>query len=256
MASLAGAPRVFDQLRNQGTDVVRRFDARPGLTGWVLRNRAGEHFIVYSLPDGKTVIEGGSVIDDSGVNLSVQFADKFIPKPDFDAVWATLDQHATVTTGATGANVKSVIYVFLDPNCVFCNLAWRAFKAYEASGLQVRWLPVGLLGEDALKRAAAILEAPNPSAALNQHEASYKPGDRESGIKPVDAPRPDTVKKLQANIDLMRRVQVRGTPATIYRDPQTKRVVVREGMPPLAMIPAITGLPAVEIDDPMLARFK
>ena len=50
---------------------------------------------------------------------------------------------------------------------------WLSLQSFYASGLQVRYVMVGILSRDSPGKAAAILEAPNPSLALDQNERSW-----------------------------------------------------------------------------------
>lgn len=76
-----------------------------------------------------------------------------------------------MTQGA--ATSKNVIYVFFDPNCVFCHFAWKALQPYVKAGLQVRWVPVGFLKPTSAQRAAAIREAKTPTQALDFNEQHF-----------------------------------------------------------------------------------
>jgi thiol:disulfide interchange protein DsbG len=48
---------------------------------------------------------------------------------------------------------------------------------------------------------------------------------------------------------------VSGTPGLVWKD-EKGRVQVKTGMPRLAQLPSITGLPAQKIDDPELKEFR
>lgn len=244
-------PKALERAVAAGVSVVRQFPAASGLTGWVL-GQGGRYTIVYTTADGKTML-AGAVVDEQGHNLAERYEEQYIPKPDFNAAWQQLEKSAYVTEGATRAP-KSVIYVFVDANCPFCHLAWRAVQPYEAAGLQVRWIPVATLGPTSLPKAVEVLAASDKLAAFRRMEANHgKPWT------PSAASDPATHAAVAASIDnngkAMAAFGIAGTPGIVWRDRQGK-VQVKGGMPRLSELPAITGLPEQKVDDPALARFR
>src|SRR5580698_4973822 len=97
---------------------------------------------------------------------------------------AQLQQTSVIVEGATGDKVKSTIYVFMDPNCIFCHYAWEAFQPYEAVGLQVQWIPMGFLKPDSSGKAAALLDARDGAALLRENEVKFSEANESGGIKP------------------------------------------------------------------------
>lgn len=247
----AKTPEVLDQAVKVGLTVEKSFKAVPGLDGWVVKDRSGQYSVIYTTPDGKHLVSG-LLIDAKGQNLTQSFAETHIPKPDYAKHWGALEKSNWVATGER-QNPKSVIYAFLDPNCVFCSLAAKAFVPYEKVGLQVRWIPVGLLAQDSLGKAAAVLESANPGETLARHEMAYGKAGADT-LKAVK-PKPETAKKLQENAKLMADMGFTGTPATLYKDAKGN-VMAQGGMMRLADLPSITGLPEQPQTNPDLARFK
>jgi thiol:disulfide interchange protein DsbG len=164
-----------------------------------------------------------------------------------------LEKAGFVTEGATAP--QSVLYVFFDANCYYCNLTWKALQQYERVGLQVRWVPVAYQKPSSTGRAAAIMEAPDPAAALRDNELGYRPQTYDGGIKPLAQARPATARTLRANLALMKRFGALGTPAVVWKDAGGK-VDFRNAVPRLSELPRITGLPEQRIDDPELAEFR
>lgn len=244
-------PKALERAVAAGVSVVRQFPAASGLTGWVL-GQGGRYTIVYTTADGKTML-AGAVVDEQGENLAERYEEQYIPKPDFNAAWQQLEKSAYVTEGATRAP-KSVIYVFVDANCPFCHLAWRAVQPYEAAGLQVRWIPVATLGPTSLPKAVEVLAASDRLAAFRRMEANHgKPWNASAASDPA------THAAVAASIDnngkAMAAFGIAGTPGIVWRDRQGK-VQVKGGMPRLSELPAITGLAEQKVDDPALSRFR
>lgn len=250
-APASNLPPALAAATRAGVKIEKSFPALSGMTGYVL-NRQGEYSIVYSTPDNQALVNG-MLIGPDGKNMTPVYSEMHIPKPDFDGLWGSLEKSTVIATGAKGAQVKSVVYAFLDPNCVYCNLAWKAFKPYEAAGLQVRWVPVAFLNASSTTKMAAILQSVDPAGALDVHESRYKAGGVDAqGVTVKD----ETRAKLEANSRLMREFGFNGTPAVVYKDAKTGKVLTKNGMPSLRELPAMLNLPSVPNSDPDLARFE
>lgn len=245
-------PKPLEIAIRAGAQVVKSFPAASQLKGWVL-TKDGQYSIVFTTPDNKTLI-AGDLISEAGQNLTEQYADKYVPKPDLSALYPQLDKTGYITEGAT-QSPKSVIYIFFDPNCPFCHLTWKALQPYEKVGLQVRWVPVAYLKPDSVGKAAAIMEAKDKTAAFRENEMKYDGPADEGGVKALPKPSAATAAQLQSNMVLMQKFGAFGTPALIWKD-KNGHVQMKAGLPRLSEIPAITGLPEQKVDDPELARFR
>lgn len=251
-ATAQDIPKVLDAPLKAGMKVVNKFPAAGTLQGWVLA-QGGQNSVVYTTADGKFLV-AGALIDESGTNLTAQYAEKYIPKPEYDKLLPKLEKSAYVISGAKGNAAKSTIYAFIDLNCGYCATAYKALQPFEAAGLQVRWVPVAILRADSMTKAAALLEAPNAEAALRAHEMAFGK-DAAASIKPVASVSDAMQKKLDANTELMKEFGFNGTPGIVYKDKNGK-LLTNNGMPRLSTLPTITGLPAQPQTDPDLARFK
>ncbi len=253
MAAKTQVPKALRHFVDGGAQVVRRFDAPSGLTGYVIKVR-GRQGIVYVTRDGAHALVG-TLINASGENLTAQEARRYFSKPDLSAAWKQLQNATWVAEGSR--QPKTIIYEFTDPNCPFCHLFWLANRQYFKEGLQVRHILVGFLSHSSQLKAAAILESPDPAAAYRRNEAHYRTGVEEShagAIAPDRHPRPSTLKKIEANTALMSKLGVNGTPGVFYKDAQGKvhRIV---GLPPLGQLPKMYGLPAQKLTDPALKPY-
>jgi thiol:disulfide interchange protein DsbG len=186
--------------------------------------------------------------------LLVASADAKQPAPaELPALYAALEKTDAVVEGSNSP--RRVLHVFFDANCWYCHLTWKALQPYEKAGLQVRWVPVAYQKESSTTKAAAIMQAKDRAAALRENETGYKPGSYDGGIAPAKNVPPALAAQFDANTKLMERFGVDGTPGLVWRD-EKGRVRVRLGMPRLAQLPAITGLPAQKHDDPELKDFR
>lgn len=247
-------PKALKEAESRGQlKVVKQFEGPSGLTGWVVIPGAApgaKPMIMYSTTDAKTLITGMPVlVDEFGRNLSNEYDNQHLPKPDYSAIWGDLGKAKSINTGKQGANP---VYVFFDPNCIFCNYAYRALDAYAKAGADIRYIPVGILREDSLAKAAALLSAKDPAAALAEHEEKYKEG----GIAALEKDKVPAALKaaLESNAKLMQAAEVSGTPGIFYKDKDKVQFI--PGMPKLGQLPAITGISEQKVDDPELARFR
>jgi len=244
-------PAPIQALVARGILVGKSFIAEAGLTGWVV-TRQGRTGIVYTTPDKQHLIVG-SLVDANGRDLTPVYAATYVSKPDLGSLYKQLDSTRYVTQGASAS--KNVIYVFFDPNCVFCHFAWRALQPYVNAGLQVRWVPVGFLKPTSAPRAAAILEAKAPAQALQFNEERFVPATEDGGIIPVSTMKPETLHALTANRALMDAFGSNGTPTIVWKDSHGE-VQAKSGMPPLSALSAMTGLPEQPETDRDLDRFR
>ena len=195
----------------------------------------------------------GTVLLSAAVFCEDQPKPQYASKPEYRALFLELEKADVIAEGAKDA--KSVLYVFFDSNCLYCNLTWKALQPYEKAGLQVRWVPVAYQKPSSVGRAAAIMESPDRVAALRENEVNYDRPHYDGGIKPVDKPQAQLTAQLQANTELMRKFGVPATPLLVWKD-NNGNVQIKPGVPRLSQLPGITGLSEQEVVDPELAKFR
>ncbi|HEX4025607.1 MAG TPA: thiol:disulfide interchange protein DsbG [Steroidobacteraceae bacterium] len=249
-AAPRATPPALDAAIKHGFKIIRSFEAVSGLTGWVVHDTDGQYNILYTTADGQTLLTG-PLLTGAGEDLSQQYAEQYLPRPDLTALWNKFEKASVVITGTTAAP-KSAIYVIMDPNCIFCHLLWIALKPYEAAGLQVRWIPVGFLHADSAAKAAAVLKG--GTAAMQKSQQNFDVNTESGGIAGIRIT-PALKAKLDANLALMHAADVQGTPGVFYKD-SAGHVLHSDGMPPLSDLSDITGLPTQPEHDPLLARFE
>ncbi len=240
-------PAAMSPVIQSGGKVLNTFDAGGGMTGWAVAAKGKEH-ILYTSEDGSRLLVG-VLMNADGKNLTAEHRDLHIPAPDYQSKWSELQDAAWIADGPSESD--NFLYVFLEPNCSYCHLVWKALQPYMTAGLQVRWVPVAFLSDNSMGKAAALLEAEDPTAAVNAHEQRFQNG----GIDGLTAPAPQTLAKLDANSVLMQSLGIRGTPAIVHRDGQGK-VRVSRGMPKLTDLATMAKLPFIPTTDPTLMRFK
>ena len=188
----------------------------------------------------------------SGFALAArQPAPNYLPAADA----ATFENAPAIIEGATGKNVKSTIYVFMDPNCIFCHYAWKALQPYEAAGLQVHWIPMGFLKPDSAGKAAALLQAQDGPALMRELETKFSEKDESGGIKPLASVPPATQTRLDGNAKMFQNFGFDGTPTIIYMASGGRWADV-SGLPALSSLPGMLNLTEQPITDPSLQRFR
>lgn len=76
--------------------------------------------------------------------------------------------------GITEGGGPRTLYDFFDPNCPYCHILYvRLQELMGTYHVTVHEVPVAYLTPTSLGKAAALLEAPNPVAALTAAQAHY-----------------------------------------------------------------------------------
>ncbi|HHQ43048.1 MAG TPA: thioredoxin [Chromatiales bacterium] len=162
------------------------------------------------------------------------------------------------TTWFAEGTGRKVLYVVIDPNCPYCHKLWERLRGpVERGELQVRWIIVGYLTSTSLGKAAAILQAEDPVAALrvNEEDFGFRDEDPGGGIEPLpeEAIRDETRLALAANLALMQNNNLFGVPLAFFRAADGRGFMF-EGAPPPDVLKELLSLideePAAPGGDP------
>ena len=217
----AGSP--LTALEKQGMRFVGEFESKSQLKGYVGIIDGNPVPVYLTANDDYAIV--GALMDAQGNNPDQEIIDAILKAPEQAKLWNTLEQTAWIADGNREA--KRVVYVFTDPNCGYCNRFWKESQPWLKKGhVQIRYIPVGLLHESSLPKAAAILQSPEPIKALRNNEENFEKG----GIKPAAHISAEVRDDLFSNRRLMEHLNLRGTPAYIYRD-ATGQVIKKTGVP-------------------------
>lgn len=172
-------PLLQQQAEKVGGSVVKSFPAPDGLTGWVVKIQ-GRYGVVYTTASGDYIMSG-ALLDKNGTNLTTQFEEQYIPKPDAAGLAAALGADPWLVD--EGSPSAPLIYIYADPNCSYCNKLWTELRPYVGTGkVHVRWALLAFLKPTSKGRAAAILAANNRSGALAGDETRFDHATEEGGI--------------------------------------------------------------------------
>lgn len=226
-------PAPIKALEAKGVEVIGTFDAPGGLTGYAGMIEQ-QPLAIYLTADGNQAIVG-SMIDAKGVDLSQEPLNRLVTKPMTAKIWKQLEGSTWIADGAK--NAPRIIYTFTDPNCPYCNKLWSDARPWVTAGkVQLRHVMVGILGPTSPGKAAALLSAKDPQAALTQHEQQHRSG----GVKPLDQTPPTVRAQLDANQALMQQLGFSATPTTLYKDADGNLKTL-QGAPSAEMLSRILG---------------
>lgn len=247
MASSQPRPEPLRALEKRGLTIVGTLPASGGLSGYAAY-MGQEPVALFVTPDGKHVI-AGTLFDADGQDLTSKPLADAVAKPMAENAWRQLEGSRWIADGRQGARV---IYAFTDPNCPYCNKLWSEARPWvDAGKLQLRHVMVGILTPTSAGKAAALLAAKDPVAALAAHEREHagdapQPGQRprplEGGsLKPLAAIPDAQQKQLESNARLMASLGLQATPSIVWRD-ENGALQVRQGVPP-GQLRSILGAP-------------
>jgi thiol:disulfide interchange protein DsbG len=205
LASLAAAGKL---------KVVSQFATEvPGLTGYIVTNTNGTQ-VVYG-EHGYLFV--GHLISPKGADLTDDYRGRYSPKPDYAAVVKGLDGGGHLIS--EGRSSAPLLYVFADPNCIFCYHFYRMAEPLVASGrLQLRWVMVGFLQSSSAAKATAILSARDPRGALHADEDRFDTAHESGAIAPARTQDAALRAVLKAHLSAMDVIGATGTPTLLYRD--------------------------------------
>lgn len=219
----ANEPAVVKTLRAQGVEFMGTFETPVGLTGYA--GVAGQRPLgVYVSKDGQYAVVG-TLVNAKGEDVSAAKLKELVSAPLGEQAWSRVQGSHWVADGK--ADAPRIVYAFSDPNCPYCNHFWEAARPWvDAGKVQIRQILVGVIREDSPNKAAAILGATAPEAALQENERNFAKG----GIKPLPSVPAAVATQLRANEELMLDLGFQGTPGILFKDADGS-VQMRSGLP-------------------------
>lgn len=216
-------PDPIAALEDRGATIGETFDAPGRLTGYTVSFQ-GQTLTAYVTNDQDHVVVG-TLLDGDGTNLSEPILSAAANAARPESEWDAVASAGWIADGSDSA--ERVIYAFTDPNCPYCSRFYEQSRDWvEAGAVQIRHVMVGVLREDSLAKAATLLAADDPAAALAEHEARFDSG----GTPPAESVPASSQASVQSNNELMSRLGIRGTPSVYYRDDNGDIRLVR-GLP-------------------------
>ncbi|BBP05403.1 hypothetical protein TPL01_31270 [Sulfuriferula plumbiphila] len=130
---------------------------------------------------------------------------------------------------------RRVLYVVFDPNCAYCPLLYKNLQPLIAPyDLQLRWIPVAILDATSPGKAAAIMQAQDPRAALDYNEAHYNT-EAYTGSISEQIPSAATLARLRANEALLNQLGIPVVPTMLFRSKSGEAMVMQGVLSPIAL---------------------
>ena len=222
--SLGAAASLLESVTHGQAKAEKVFPGPGGLTG-IEATLQGHPTVAFATADGKYLV-AGPVLNTQGEDEAHTAMMKLglIPKPASAATMAGKAAHAdSFVLGASGPEITA----FVDPNCIFCHKFYEEAKALiDAGKLRVRYVVVAFLKPSSAPKAAAILGATDPAAAMAENEKGFDEGTEEGGIKPAQNPGAATISAVDNNTKLLGDSGEMATPTLIYCNQEEKPTLV------------------------------
>lgn len=208
--------------------LVSTFRGPGNLLGAVVASQSGQRDVAWLASDASAVMVG-SLIGPHGEDLTraAKVRLGIIASPADVLREASEPTSRGILMGSAGP----VLTVFFDPNCAYCHELFGALHAAIANGkARVRFVMVGTLKATSVRRAASILAAKDPAAALTENETHLDLADEEGGLPIAPNVDPQLVDAIQRNNRLYTRGGMVGTPTILYCN-DNGRAVMASGVP-------------------------
>lgn len=216
MLSKSAAQQLVSAVTHDQAQVDKVLAGPGGLTAIVVEDQ-GHKSLAYASPDGKYLILAQAIINSAGENVIRKNAEEagLLPKPKPAAQLAeqTASQAKSFVLGTKGPE----LIAFVDPNCIFCHKFYEDAKPLIAAGkLRVRYVVVAFLKPSSEGKAAAILSAKDPIAAMAKNEKGFNTETEEGAIHPDANPSPAVLAELQKNTQFLQDSGEVATPTILY----------------------------------------
>lgn len=130
---------------------------------------------------------------------------------------ASLLAQARATHWIAEGHGAHVVYVIFDPNCPYCHLEYKESQ-HHLKNFRFRWIPVGILTHTSRAKAAALLDAKSPVAALRYNENHFvMERGKGGGIAPARHVSAATQDELKVNLAMLQATGASYVPVTLFR---------------------------------------
>lgn len=138
-----------------------------------------------------------------------------------ELLWQDLTTKAA--TVSFGPATAPTAYMIVDLSCEHCKILWHKIQpALQANTIQIKLVPIAILGKESADRGAALLSQPNPADAWLIHAK----GDKEPTN--VTAAGTDAFARNQA---ILSTYKLSSTPILVYRNKGQDKVKMVLGSP-------------------------
>ncbi len=230
---------TVDKLTGGKAKILKAFKAPAGLIGVGISLGPNSNLVLYASADGKYLMQG-VIMDSNGQNVTRVESKSVLPQPPSAAEnFSTLDKTHSFVWGK--ADAPKELWLLFDPNCIYCHKTYDALKpAVEAGKVKVHVIQAGFLKSSSKAKAAAIMAAKDPAAALATDENKFDEAKEEGGIK-GDTSDSKAVAAVEANNAWMEKQAISGTPYLLFKDASGKAVDIKGYDPDIKSLLARIG---------------
>lgn len=249
-----------------------------GMYAWLLEKN-GKTLVLYNTPDNKHFIKGTiydldskKIVSDKHALASLKFASKdfrekvLIGKttPTAKAETTSIQNDAfsigfmnlkwnkkevpealTLIDSLAGAREgkglpQDTLYIFYDPNCIWCHRTYDGLRPYVAKGYTIKWLPTVARGKTPQSLALASAPLQNPKllgASFNKESAAKVITPTPANEKAVDT----NLQFLMAYFKKVMPEQRTSVPLALFLDKTTGKITHLQGLPDKPVIEVLFG---------------
>ncbi|WP_256385071.1 thioredoxin fold domain-containing protein [Photobacterium toruni] len=203
------APPQLEQLIKNGVVKLVETFKHGNYVGYLVESD-GEYHLYWATNDNMVI--AGPLIDANGYNITDQYLNEKMPKPDYSAIYKDiLSDKGVINTHPEYKSDKGAMYVFVEPFCGWCAKYHQQLEPLIKNGLNVKWVPVSFLSEKSNGVIQHVFDQANPSEAWDLHVDSLHKSE------PIVSVATEATKAaISGNSELMQRLGAKGTPATVY----------------------------------------
>lgn len=184
------------------------------LTGIVAENSQHQQGILWMLSNRYLLL--GPVVNDKGHDITQAATKKYLAQSG-KVPAEHIAPAAMKAPGFTIGHAGPLIVVFMDPNCIYCHLLWKALQKPVADGqLRVKLIPVGFLKDSSVAKAATILAAKDPAVAWANNEKGFNENTEEGSTQPLAQVPPMDIAAINTNTALLQASGEEATPALLF----------------------------------------
>lgn len=214
ITDIAKAKHLIYTVSKKSLKILFEFKSQSDLLGFVVQNKAGAEFILYTTQDGNYLIQGN--IFDAKKDITKEDYQKYIQPKVAESAHKFVSKTTYIQQGLDDAPHK--IWVIVDPNCSVCHMTFDKLQtAIKDKKLAVRWIMIGLLKPDSAIKAETILASSKPLQAMLFNENNFVMKSEEGGIKPLSAIPSKYQDQLKNNNQIFKKLNLNATPTFIYQ---------------------------------------
>lgn len=190
----AAAAKLVKNISEDKAIVTEVFRGPAGYVGVVVnpgaRNEPGEHKFIGWMPATRDTLLVGAMFDLNGKNVTQAemvtrgyARPELIPQQSAQPGQSVIKQAVDRSEGFLEGTSGPIVTAFVDYNCGFCRELYQRSRQHVAQGmLRIKWVPVAILGDTSLPKAAAVLgyrdassNMVNPVKGMNLAESGQLP---------------------------------------------------------------------------------